>query len=283
MRVLRIHLAAVILGIALSLFSATAFAQDDPCYSLDANEDWWRLFSEFSSAFTAKDYKLALAKTQELQNICARSAVLNLSIATTYRELGEDTNALKYYRIAAENSKEFNVPDEMLQKIWYGRYELEKKDILCNRSELDTVKGENEANKQRIQELNAELDASKQATEYSQRLREEEHGRFKTILWTGVGVGAAGLVLGITGGALLGSIDPVNEIGCKDTLCKETKYVKLHGAYRPAWTLVGLGIGMTAAGALMAGIGGYFYSHGSDSVALSWEIGPGSLEMGLTF
>ena len=54
-----------------------------------------------------------------------------------------------------------------------------------------------------------------------------------------------------------------------------------HYAY---WTMLGVGIAATVAGAVMAGLGGYYYTHPiSEDLAIQMDVGVSNISFGLTF
>lgn len=250
----------------------------NPCYSLESNTEWHRLFSEFSKAYQENNFENALAFTEQLKEICAASPVLNYSIATTHRELKNDKEALKYYKQAIENTKQFSVSDELLTKFWFARYELENKDVICRQTDLDAC------NAQNIQ-LQTDLTKAKDDIILRDNALSEQHRRDAVIMWTGAGIGIAGIVGIAVGGVLLGIdnslIDYQSTTNDNNLLTVKTRINK---TYRPALATLSVGIGLAVAGAVMTGIGGYHYTHPiSDDVAASWNISPTNFDLGLQF
>lgn len=238
----------------------------DNCYTLNDNEDWKRLFSLFSDAYQKKEYQQALSYMRDLQNICDRSPVLNFSIATTYREMGDNQEALKYYHKATGNT-EFAVSPEMQQKFWYAQYEAENAEVMCEQANLDACEKEKTDLKARL--------------ETYQLYSGDDFKHSKVVMWTGAGIGIAGLILTATGAVLSSSDDSVKDISMNED---KSFNVKLKPKYVTGLTLLGVGIGATVAGAVMAGIGGYHYTHAmKDNVTASWNISPTNVEFGLTF
>ncbi len=253
----------------------------DLCYSLDDNAQWKELFSRFSSAYQDKDYERALSYMRDLQQICDRSPILNYSIGMTYREMGNYPEALTYYRRATGN-KEFNIPIEMQQKFWYAQYEVENAAVICAQSDLDACESEKQGY---IEQLNSLQNQMTQNQAVYEGNVEAFNKRDKVVMWTGAGLGIAGLGM-LAGGAALLAVnqDGVDGIS-KKTVDKDKEYtVKVKSGYRGGWALLGTGIGITVVGAVMAGIGGYNYTHPvTEGVTASLGISPNSIDLGLTF
>ena len=104
--------------------SASGDAIDDACYGLNQNEDWYRLFNLFSASFKAGDYDKALEYTSALEEICARSPILNYSIANTYAKIGDRERAKRYIVAATNNLNEFSTTYEMSAKIGSSRGDI---------------------------------------------------------------------------------------------------------------------------------------------------------------
>ena len=121
--------------------SASGDAIDDACYGLNQNEDWYRLFNLFSASFKAGDYDKALEYTSALEEICARSPILNYSIANTYAKIGDRERAKRYIVAATDNLNEFSTTYEMIAKIWSARCDIQSSDIKTNTD--DALKREN--------------------------------------------------------------------------------------------------------------------------------------------
>lgn len=255
---------------------------DDSCYTLDQNPLWISLFSQFSAAYSAKDYDKALTYTAQLETICARSPVLNFSIANTYRQKGNTQLAQSYIETASLNLQEFRTSDEITKKIWFTRYELENDGTFIKKSQYEKEISElNEAHKI---ELQNEKDA---------HFREID--TYKTIMWTGTGIGVAGIASLITGAVLAGTSDISTKFAFDDVLtaCQGAENSSCHmklkssdTATRDAgYALVGVGIAATIAGAVMAGLGGYHYKRLRDAEedAVSLDIAAQSIRLNVIF
>ena len=273
----------------LLLVPATAFAQDDnwpdtiedACYSLAQNETWSTLFSEFADAFSRQDYPTALEKTASLREICERSPILNFSIAQTYYQMGDKETALKYIHEATNYTREFSVTDEIAVRMWDFRHDLEHADeIAAKDNELKKTQNALEASDLRVKELGDEIEKLRAQNNDSIELSRKNA---KKIWLSGAVVGGVGVaMLACSAGILAyayGDATPVKLIEKNDGKTKaEIKWPITAG-----WSLFGIGLGMTAAGAVMAGIGGYQYTHLDDNVTLSMAMSPLSLDLTLNF
>lgn len=250
---------------------------EDTCYSLDRNEDWFRLFAEFSKAFSAKDYDKALSYTGELEQICSRSPVLNYSIANTYLQKGNLDIAKGYIESATLNLKEFSASDEMTQKIWFMRYELENHGKYVALSDLRTRENALQSEIDRVRESVTEsMDATK--------------SHYESIMWTGTGIGAAGIATLIAGAVVVGVNRELTGKVALDTMDRTSKTLSIVDSnlriIEAGYALIGVGIGATVAGAAMAGIGGYHCKRLADAekgTAVSFSVSPRSIEFGVVF
>ncbi|MBO4350905.1 MAG: hypothetical protein J6A01_08180 [Proteobacteria bacterium] len=252
-------------------------ALDDTCYSLDQNDKWSVLFSEFAEAYSLGDYATALDKTASLKEICVRSPLLNFSIAQTYNQLGDKQAALNYIKDATHYTQEFNVSDDVAKRMWEFRYTLEHADEF-NQKELEIANANKalEASNLRVKELSDEIDS----LHYNANSRMGFTRDNAKQVWIagaivgGIGVAAIGAGAGIISYAY-GSGVPVE---LKSNNKAEVKWPLTVG-----WSVFGIGLGMTVAGAVMAGIGGYQYTHSDDNVAFSVGVSPASLDFSMQF
>lgn len=267
--------------------SASGDAIDDACYGLNQNEDWYRLFNLFSTSFKAGDYDKALEYTSALEEICARSPILNYSIANTYAKIGDRERAKRYIVAATDNLNEFSATYEMIAKIWSVRCDIESSDIKNDTD--DALKRENE--------LNAQVESLKERT-YEAIDAEKSH--YAAIMWTGTAVGIVGIGSVVAGAVLTATMENKLRVKFKpgelsfDTNGEELvvsnpeidKSVKHSTEAKAGYALLGVGIAATVTGAIMAGLGGYHYKRIIDSnpdTAISFNVSPTSLALGVTF
>ena len=257
--------------------SANGDAIDDACYGLNQNEDWYRLFNLFSASFKAGDYDKALEYTSALEEICARSPILNYSIANTYAKIGDRERAKRYIVVATDNLNEFSTTYEMIAKIWSARCDIQSSDIKNDTD--DALKRENE--------LNAQVESLKERT-YEAIDAEKSH--YAAIMWTGTAVGIVGIGSVVAGAVLIGTKDTDLrvKVDANDIKGEEEKKLPIADSHeiKAGYALLGVGIAATVTGAIMAGLGGYHYKRIIDSnpdTAISFNVSPTSLALGVTF
>ena len=287
---------------AFVMTPAIAFAQDgvvpqgtsaidDSCYSLDQNDKWSVLFSEFAEAYSLGDYATALDKTASLKEICVRSPLLNFSIAQTYNQLGDKQAALNYIKDATHYTQEFNVSDDVAKRMWEFRYTLEHADEITKKeAEIIDAKQALEASELHVKELNDEIDKVHYQSNSTMGVARDNA---KMVWIAGAIVGGVGVAAAATGAGFLAqyyvSNEPAVTFGHKDggSCSKDNKTGKecavIQGMYQAGWSLLGVGIGMAVAGAVMAGIGGYQYTHSNDNVAFSVGVSPASFDFSMQF
>lgn len=241
---------------------APANHETDRCLSLDTNPQWETLFTEFSENYAKDDYQNALKITRQLEEICNRSPILNLSIANTYRKLANIPKAFQYANAAAKNTNDFNVSPEIEIKIFRLQSELatqiinEKEKTPCN---------------QEIQKTNPLPTASDPSAadrnDADRQLLQNQQNGWKTVMWTGIGFGIAGVALATTGAVLATNASQIQTSGsCADNTTLQNcdiSSLKDENAVKRnlGWTLLGSGIAAAIVGATMAGIGGYHVAH----------------------
>ena len=257
--VMRMKIAALV-GTALLFCGAhSAFAQN--CKNLDRNPLWTQLFQEYSDQYKSEDYHNALKTTDKLQEICKDSPILNYAISRTYRQLGDHVNEVKYIQRATDNAVQFNVKEETLKMFWFARYEAEHPDASASARET---------NQQTLQELNEALEASRQQVAASEiagqkkelELQHKEESIYKVLMWSGVAIGATGIAMTATGGALIGIVGKENVDQRRNG---EQEQVRVDPKYQLGLGLLCAGISATVAGAIAAGFGGYLYSRGKQA------------------
>ena len=150
--------------------------------------------------------------------------------------------------------------------LWYSRYEAEHPEIAQKQSELAD-------RQQELENLNAVLAETTQKTAEIERASEKrqanELGTYKALMWIGIGVGAAGLGMAATGGALM--------IVNKDKNIEQSpKGVKVKDSHNVNVGLLSAGIVATVTGALAAGFGGalYYRNRPQEEESVSFQVGP---------
>lgn len=250
------------------LMSSTAFA--DPCDSIGSNASWAADLKSAHEAMQAQDYDKALEISRTLFEICPRAPYLNYIIGKSLIETGERTKGVMYLQKASDYTSEFVIEPELQRIIWYERYEAEHPER--KESALNSL---NDMNLQ-LQQENTKL------LQENIDLLEKDQLKNNIIMWTGVGIGGAGLIM--TGiGAWLGfdkdyyyKVDP-------DSKDEDGKY-KIRSKYVGGWAVFGAGLAMMAAGGAMTGIGAYYYIRNKkDKQPLDFSFSPTHISLKLTF
>lgn len=247
----------------------------DACFTLNSDPTWKELFINYSNAYSEKDYKKALAYTDALKRICAQSPNLNYAIAMTYKQMGDLDNAKHYIEIATDNLLAFSASPQTARAIWYTRYDLENGDQFIEKDTFDdamrNLTTENFELKENLTEAYA--DAQKP---------------YAAIMWTGTGIGIAGI-----GSLIAGTVLAVQN---NDFELDKPKWegqvtrtkVPLKNSYeiKTGYALIGVGVAATVAGAVMAGIAGYQYKRAIDAErdsTISVTVSPQSVQLGVSF
>lgn len=247
----------------------------DACFTLNSDPTWKELFINYSNAYSEKDYKKALAYTDALKRICAQSPNLNYAIAMTYKQMGDLDNAKHYIEIATDNLLAFSASPKTARAIWYARYDLENGDQFIEKDTFDdamrNLTTENFELKENLTEAYA--DAQKP---------------YAAIMWTGTGIGIAGI-----GSLIAGTVLAVQN---NDFELDKPKWegqvtrtkVPLKNSYeiKTGYALIGVGVAATVAGAVMAGIAGYQYKRAIDAErdsTISVTVSPQSVQLGVSF
>lgn len=248
----------------------------DACFTLNSDPTWKELFVNYSNAYSQKDYKKALVYTDALKKICSQSPNLNYAIAMTYKQMGDIDNAKHYIEIATDNLLAFSASPKTARAIWYARYDLENGDQFIEKDTFDdamrNLTTENFELKENLTEAYA--DAQKP---------------YAAIMWTGTGIGIAGLgsliagtVLAVQNKDFMVDGDYVNrtDINSKKVPLKNSHTIKT------GYALIGVGVAATVAGAVMAGIAGYQYKRAIDAErdsTISVTVSPQSVQLGVSF
>lgn len=247
----------------------------DACFTLNSDPTWKELFINYSNAYSEKDYKKALAYTDALKRICAQSPNLNYAIAMTYKQMGDLDNAKHYIEIATDNLLAFSASPKTARTIWYARYDLENGDQFIEKDTFDdamrNLTTENFELKENLTEAYA--DAQKP---------------YAAIMWTGTGIGIAGIG-SLIAGTVLAVQNPKAKINTKpvERNGSDQEYPLKNGhEIRAGYALIGVGVAATVAGAVMAGIAGYQYKRAIDAErdsTISVTVSPQSVQLGVSF
>lgn len=242
----------------------------DACFTLNSDPTWKELFVNYSNAYSEKDYKKALVYTDALKKICSQSPNLNYAIAMTYKQMGDIDSAKHYIEIATDNLLAFSASPQTARAIWYARYDLENGDQFIEKNAFDdamrNLTTENFELKENLTEAYA--DAKKP---------------YAAIMWTGTGIGIAGIG-SLIAGTVLAVQNRKFEVGDKP----KDGFVPLKNSHeiKTGYALIGVGVAATVAGAVMAGIAGYQYKRAIDAErdsTISVTVSPQSVQLGVSF
>lgn len=262
-----------------------AFAQaalSSGCATLAQNQAWNDGIMALRVGVETKDYDAALKAAAPLTSICGESPILNYYVGLAMQGSGDDVKALIYFQKASQHMSDFTVPPEISRRIWYARYEGEyperTEDAVLRRAEENkrlTAQNTDLTEKLAQAERTIEnLNLSHKVT--IDQMHAEAKSRYAATMWTGVGVGIAGILVGV-GGGLLAYFSSNNEAAA------------ITPQYISGLAMLGGGIGMTLAGAIVAGIGGYQYTHVgledtvTDDVSVSFNFTGTGATFGMTF
>lgn len=247
----------------------------DACFTLNSDPTWKELFINYSNAYSEKDYKKALAYTDALKRICAQSPNLNYAIAMTYKQMGDLDNAKHYIEIATDNLLAFSASPKTARAIWYARYDLENGDQFIEKDTFDDA----------MRNLTTEnLELKENLTEAYADAKKP----YAAIMWTGTGIGIAGIG-SLIAGTVLAVQNPKAKINTKpvDRDESDQEYPLKNGhEIRAGYALIGVGVAATVAGAVMAGIAGYQYKRAIDAErdsTISVTVSPQSVQLGVSF
>ncbi|MBR4985594.1 MAG: hypothetical protein IKY83_07640 [Proteobacteria bacterium] len=253
----------------VALFPVMAHAADG-CDSLSDNAQWQKGIQTLVEMMKADQMQDAKRQAKALSEICSNSPTLNYLQGKISEALDEKSDALYYYQKASENTYTFAVDPDTAKKIWYARYENEHP---------ERTKGAVASTSERMSSLEAENAQLRALAPY----KDKHLDNVKALMWTGVGLGAGGLVLAGVGAGIIATNEPCEIVAHDDGRNPYT--FKDKPVYSVGWALVGVGAGLTVTGAILAGIYGFKYTHFeiNDESEVSLMLSPTSVSLGLTF
>ena len=268
------------------LYGFSAHAQDK-CDSLNG-EEWNRGILSVMELTKQENYDEAWLEARRLAGQCSRSPVLNYLTGRIADERGDKVNALYYYQKASEYTYLFAVDPETAQRIWYARYEAEhpktdENTVRDLEEELQKVKKENvRLHEDLLQDAKSRPDlvsmniAMVSLGAENRSLKQDLQFQDEFLMWSGVGIGLAGLALLGTGiGLVVANKD--DEIDVRSSW--EDPLTRIDASVKPptvaGWVLIGTGSVMAIGGAILTGIYGYRYTDSLDEdKSVSLHIGP---------
>ncbi len=272
------------------LNSSTALAEN--CKNLQSNSDWNANFSQMQNEISSGQYLEALNTAKVLYNICSKSPALNYYIGIAEQGAGDPTKATLYFQKASEYTFDFAVEPEMARLIWYARYEAEnpeRSDIAFSnlKQKLALQEKQLEEYKTMTTSKDAEIQTVRDLNEKAQTLvfdNQTNIHHYKTIMWTGTSIGIAGIGATIAGAVLAFTLSDKEKY--EDVTENDENPQRLYHI-RPKYTAglatFGAGLALTLTGTLMAGFGGYYYTHLTKDVTVSFQASPTSATLSMTF
>lgn len=262
-------------GTLLCLPVTAAYAQD--CENLGENTEWTALFQQMNTQAQAEDYEMALNTFKKMSDICSIVPSANYSAGMIHKKLKNYKEAYGFLMVATRHTKQFAVDEDLMKRMWYALYETEYPEVIDFRSG-------------KVEQLHQEALAAKDALLAAEKQEKLEFA--ETMMWTGAGIGIAGVVLAAVGGGLMAipgeqmSGDDINDIWVEAEV--KINYWKIDPKYMTGTIFLGVGIGAAIAGAIMTGISGYKYTkykyeHESQENALSFNVDYNKILLSLQF
>ncbi|MBQ8038119.1 MAG: hypothetical protein IJ268_14110 [Proteobacteria bacterium] len=250
----------------LTGFLMCGYVYGEDCTDLLSNKDWQSRMNQMIQMVEAHNYSQAIEQAKGLYPICRRSPILNYYTGMALLGKGEREQALVYFQKASDYISEIGVDPGISRRIWYARYELEHPE--CSQSSM----------LEQTREL-AKLKLEKANFRSGQDMTELAKASEWKLMWTGAGIGMAGLVVAGVGAGIGMNVDNVNYVDKGG----QSKSMKVSTSYMAGWGLFGAGLGMLVSGAIMTAVAGYKYTHHKDSQALSFHVGSSSAALHLEF
>ena len=227
----------------LCLPVTAAYAQD--CENLGENTEWTALFQQMNTQAQAEDYEMALHTFKKMSEICSIVPSANYSAGMIHKKLKNYKEAYGFLMVATRHTKQFAVDEDLMKRMWYALYETEYPAVIDFRSG-------------KVEQLHQEALAAKDALLVAEKQEKLEFA--ETMMWTGAGIGIAGVVLAAVGGGLMA----MNGDEIKGNYIDDRGVVTMNPwdnkNYMSGTILLGLGTSAAIAGAIMTGIAGYKYT-----------------------
>ncbi|MBO4351422.1 MAG: hypothetical protein J6A01_10820 [Proteobacteria bacterium] len=260
-------------AVVVVIMGHTAFAESDACMTLDKNQHWTDEFNSLMANYKTQQYDEALKHADKLNKICSRSPALNFSIAQIYHAMGDDAKGLFYIQRATNSTEQFAVKGDLLERMWYTRYEMEHPDAAPE--SIKKLRNDNERLRSEAEVLR-EQEAQRKITEAEEFMTRKSH--YAIGMWTGVASAGLGIVLtGVGAGLFAANRDDAISFN------NDNAKVSVKPANYAYMGLMGAGIGLTVIGAAFAGIIGYHYLKLQNDSDLSMNISPAGMLVDIHF
>ncbi len=249
------------------------------CTDLSTNETWMTKLQEMGASVATKEWDAALNTGRELYAICSDSPILNYYIGISLQAKGERVKSMQYLIAASENTMKFATPAETSRKIFFALYEAEHPDrteqaIGELKDKIASLENANQTN----------ADETKKQEELVLTQTDLHASDLKKAMWTGAGIGLAGILFTVAGGTLA-FMDSSHIEGHEFNMIENGNVAvkeKVKPMYSAGLGMLGAGLAMTLAGAVVTGIFGYKYTHFEDH-SLSFAVTPEQISFGMTF
>ncbi|MBQ8036261.1 MAG: hypothetical protein IJ268_04650 [Proteobacteria bacterium] len=251
-------------GMCGLLWMTPAYA--DSCDGINVNKDWMAGFEKLNAAYSKEDWNAALKQSRELENICDQSPVLNYTIAQIHKKKGDAEKYAFYLTKATQNTERFSLDKNLLDRIWSEKYLATHPE--ADPKNIEAIKAEN-AN------LRKALDDGTVVSK--DKYFGDQVDEYKSLMWTGVGVGIAGVVMVGVGAALVAVNDPADFSGSVGAS------YKANNGFVAGGILLGAGAAFAIAGGVFGGISGYKYKHAKESMTFSLNISHNSAMLTIDF
>lgn len=243
------------LGAALIILTpATALAD---CSEVGTPR-WNELSAQMGQAYEQADYNTALDYGKQLAFICDKSPIANYMLSETYRQLGREEEALSSVRRATDFLHEYDVPQNLIEKIWLRRGELElpyKKQAEALKVQLDEKQAELDALDSAYKEQ-LETMASDGNAAMNSALTDARADALKdlySLQWTGTGIAAGGALFIVAGASLVALYYGKAGDDYKKLLSGKKNHFNEYNSYEKfGYGFLAAGIGLGIAGTITA-------------------------------
>ena len=248
--------------------------------------EWNQLIQKLSLEIQNNDFIQAEMDARTLDGMCNQSPILNYMLSTIADHKNDMVASRLFIQRATEYTYKFAVAPDISKKLWFTRYEKEypqlteatfqkqEAEIQRKNEEIEALTqtlGETKTSYQaRIESLEAEQESMRQTHQ------EEIRDRVYTQMWTGAGIGIAGIVATAVGAVLITTNEAI-EFGMpwkKPENPDNPRAARTTPTYTAGYALVGVGAALAITGAVLTGIYGYQYTHLEDEFSTTLGIAP---------
>lgn len=287
----------VIMGCLLSFLPIQSAAFADECSRIQANSEWNNSIENLVTLVEQKQISEAKELSKRLETRCSKFPMLMYLQGRIMEAEGNREEALKQFKAASEYTYEFAVSPDTSKRIWYARYELEHPDrtpesIQKLVDEKVTLQTELASTQKSIE------DSQSQYGLQTETLHKRMESDYSAGLWTGAGIGIAGVLMLAAGLGINVSISddekyqkiaiendvPAHADGEPDrTHAASSSKLMVTDKYIASWALIGVGSVAILSGAIVSGIFGYKLTHIDDNNLFSLQITPTNVGFSMTF